>query len=318
MFLKKISYQERALGPAGSQTWQIDDLELGQINLIVGKNSSGKSRLVNLIGNLSQLVSGKLLPRYNSGSWVVEFERMKGEAKELQLYELEVKDQLIVREQFRVGKTQIMSRARDGSGFVLNRKNTEKVKYKVPEDQLMAVVRRDEIQHPYFDQLFKWGSSLCVYRFGSDFGRNNVTAYENPYVTTDRFSMSNFSDNPAHVFKKTLERFGDEYRQLILSDLSAVGYNCSDIVLTVIPTGIVIGLPPTQLAVKEVELNCFTTQGEMSQGMFRVLALAIQINANILWAQSLMLGRSLKPGDCPMIVIDDIGEGLDFTRSKVN
>lgn len=316
MFLKNISYKEQNDGPGGQQTWQVDDLALGQINLIVGKNSSGKSRIANLISNLSRLVSGKILPKYNSGIWNVEFERMKGEAKEPQFYYLEVKNRLIAREQFKIKNQKIMERSESGQGFVIRKSNSERVEYKVPNDQLMAVLRRDEIQHPFFNHLYEWGESLCLYRFGSDFGKANVAIFDAPYSPHENFAMSDQVDQSAHVFKTTLARFEEPYREMILSDLREVGYNCEAVLLTPL-TGISLGgPPPIVLSVKEADLNCLTGQYEMSQGMYRVLALSIQINANILWTQSRMVGRTPKIGDSPMIVIDDIGEGLDFSRSK--
>ncbi|MFM7714099.1 MAG: ATP-binding protein, partial [Microcystis sp.] len=38
--------------------WRIDGCQLGNINLIVGKNASGKSRIVKSIYKLSELLSG--------------------------------------------------------------------------------------------------------------------------------------------------------------------------------------------------------------------------------------------------------------------
>ncbi|KAF0249339.1 MAG: hypothetical protein FD167_1256, partial [bacterium] len=57
------------------------------------------------------------------------------------------------------------------------------------------------------------------------------------------------------------------------------------------------------LYVKEKDLLGITDQGSMSQGMFRVLSLLTQVN---------YLQMTGKP---TCILIDDIGEGLDFDRS---
>jgi hypothetical protein len=67
----------------------------------------------------------------------------------------------------------------------------------------------------------------------------------------------------------------------------------------------VSGLPGelVGLYVKEKDLPGITDQHSMSQGMFRALSLLIQVN------YSRMTGKST------CILIDDIGEGLDFDRS---
>src|SRR5262249_44511398 len=68
-----------------------------------------------------------------------------------------------------------------------------------------------------------------------------------------------------------------------------------------------VNLPPSArlmcLSVKEKSLKAKTDQNVMSQGMFRVLALLIFTN---------YLTMAKKAG---CIIIDDIGEGLDFERS---
>ncbi|NJO94621.1 MAG: ATP-binding protein [Hydrococcus sp. RM1_1_31] len=61
---------------------------------------------------------------------------------------------------------------------------------------------------------------------------------------------------------------------------------------------------PEYLYVKEHDLAEMTEQIYMSQGMFRALSLIIQINYLLL------------AGKPSCILIDDIGEGLDFERSS--
>jgi len=63
-------------------------------------------------------------------------------------------------------------------------------------------------------------------------------------------------------------------------------------------------LPDFGLNVQEAELDDITDQMEMLQGMFRSLSLLVQLNYS-LWAEI---------PSC--ILIDDIGEGLDYERSK--
>ena len=58
------------------------------------------------------------------------------------------------------------------------------------------------------------------------------------------------------------------------------------------------------LNVKECDLDDTTDQREMSQGMFRAFSLLIQLNYSLL----------NKIPTC--ILIDDIGEGLDYDRSR--
>ena len=51
MSLKSISYTEFENDP---QHWKLDQCDFSQINLIVGRNATGKTRLMNVINSLSK------------------------------------------------------------------------------------------------------------------------------------------------------------------------------------------------------------------------------------------------------------------------
>lgn len=318
MLLRKLSYEENS---ENANNWRIGDVHLSNITLIVGKNASGKSRLLNVIDNLAKLVSGRLQQNFNSGSWKCQFERRKNKALEYQSYSLSLKNRIIDEESFDIGGQRVMSRQSSGAGFVIKKSNKSRVQYKVPENQLMAVVRRDEYQHPHFDHLHKWGRDLRYYRFGHDLGQNNflIIGPHDSAGGSQELALSNLVTNAAHVYWKTYERFKDAYKEAVLEDFRSIDFPCSDIKFGGAPISTLLfnGSPPMQLGVVEEDRKAPTYQNEMSQGMFRALAILIQMNANIFWTQSTKVGRKLELGDAPGIIIDDIGEGLDFSRARL-
>jgi AAA domain, putative AbiEii toxin, Type IV TA system len=109
------------------------------------------------------------------------------------------------------------------------------------------------------------------------------------------------------IFRLGKEELKDEFSNAIISDMKSIGYNISDI-STFNPTSPLSGLDEVLetiefLSVQEQELPTRTGQLMMSQGMFRALSLIIQVNYSLL----------AKKTSC--ILIDDIGEGLDFERA---
>lgn len=313
MYLKSIEYSEHMGAP---QAWAVKKLEFGNINLIVGKNSSGKSRVLNVINALAQALSGKS-PAFGTGTWTAEFDRLKGLQHEQQIYSVSYADGGVAHERFKIKSDLVMERGAAGDGYVMNRK-AGRVKYKVARDRLMAVMKSDQYQHPQFEHIQNWAANVCIYRFGTDFGKGTLAMQNQPSSTfqNDSFDMSGAVDNPPDVFIGTFEKFGQVFKEILLSDLNSIGYPCEDIGMLPVQNIRFGGISPLGLALKEYGLDCVTTQADMSQGLYRALALLIQFNANILWAQSKKVGRELVPGDSPMIVIDDIGEGLDYDRSK--
>lgn len=87
MFIKSLEYSE---SPGDPRSWKVTGLDFGNINLIVGKNASGKSRVISALFGLAQIVAGRIPPKFSSGKWKVIFERTKGQMIEEQLYILEL------------------------------------------------------------------------------------------------------------------------------------------------------------------------------------------------------------------------------------
>ncbi|MCH4878514.1 ATP-binding protein [Pseudomonas sp. TMW22090] len=313
MFLKKIEYSEHK---GTNMFWSIRGLHLGPINLIVGKNSTGKTRVINVISSLAHSVAARI-PAFNSAAWEAEFERYKGEAVESQAYYLSYKSQRVVHEKFTIKNQVVMERYETGEGFVLKKKGAERVRYKVEPQQLMAVVRSDPFQHPQFESLQRWGRGACTYRFGTEFGRGNLTMGNQPPL--DASSILDFSLMPedvSGVFLRTSERFGDALKRSVINDMAEIGYPCEDIALIPMAEINLNGIAALSIAVREKGLDLYVRQGDLSQGMYRALALLIQFNASVIWTQAAMVGRVPKLGDSPMLLIDDIGEGLDHERSR--
>ncbi|MNM47153.1 hypothetical protein D3C81_581160 [compost metagenome] len=313
MYLKSLTYHEHEYSPT---SWALTKVNFGHITLLVGKNSSGKSRVLSVIASLAGMIAGRL-GGFSSGTWEATFTRPKGAAEEKQFYNVSIVDGRVVTEVFRIKNETVLRRDESGDGFVVRRNTDKRVQYKVDPNQLMAVLRSDAYQHPQFDLLKRWAKSTCVYRFGSEFGKMNFSGSNaSPPDPSSVLDVSALVDSPSHVFFTTKERFKIEYRDAVVRDMNAIGYDVEDISLIPVGGFSVNGSSPMALAIKEKSLKCYVAQDAMSQGLYRALAIIVQFNANIFWTQSAMVGRQPQLGDSPLILIDDIGEGLDHERSR--
>ena len=91
MKLSAISYSEHAGDP---REWKLDRLVLGDINLLVGKNATGKTRTLNIVNGLSNLLSGQRR-ELTQGDWKTEFFHDNSGFH----YKLKIKDLAVVSEQ---------------------------------------------------------------------------------------------------------------------------------------------------------------------------------------------------------------------------
>jgi AAA15 family ATPase/GTPase len=294
--------------------WRVEECRLGPTNLIVGKNASGKSKIVRTIYTLSELLSNSrsLLPQAKSSEWHLLFD-IDGSDEKTE-YILKIEKGLVIKEKLIIGSKRnepVLDRDESGQGTIFAEELSQNIRFQTDPTELAVVKRRDSIQHPFLENLYQWSSSLRFYEFGTQLGKNLMalipSAMELLKNKTD-FKDYNFV---VGIFVIGKQEIGEPFIQAILSDMREIGYKLSGIG-TKVPSLInpdisAVDSPdklPQFLYIEEEDLTSLTEQSEMSQGMFRALSLFIQINYSLL---------ASKPS---CIVIDDIGEGLDYQRSS--
>ncbi len=296
MILKSIKYSQYE---NTSKSWILEEFELGKINLVVGKNATGKTKTLNIIKGLADLVCGDRKLIFNSGSYEARF----CNDDEIQ-YFLSYENAKIQKELLIVAGEKLLSRGPEGKGTIKAIELGQEMSFQSPENELACVTRRDSIQHPFFESLYEWGKSTIHYQFGSSLGKDVLTLF----VKKDKDLDVNIKDTgKVSVFlKKGIEKYGDIFKDNIISDMESINYHIEDVGLAVIH-GILINDSENNniegIFVKEKDLKDVTTHIELSQGMFRALSLLIQLNYSELESAP----------SC--IMIDDIGEGLDYERS---
>jgi hypothetical protein len=165
--------------------------------------------------------------------------------------------------------------------------------------------KRDAIQHPFLEGLAKWAEGQRIYAFGSSMGKDTV------FLSND---IVNINVDPRDMnsviglYIKGEREFGQDFRKRIMNYMESIGYELSNIGVTPDPNNMTFmphagNINGLVLYIGEKNSKTPIFQLDMSQGMFRALSLIIQITYNTLKHLS------------TTILIDDIGEGLDFERS---
>lgn len=280
--------------------WHLHSTSFGQINLIAGKNAAGKTRILNVINNVAQSLSGTRRAPYKHVKFRIDFTDDPGIEHR---YELEFKDSEIKRERYVVDNKILVDRKESGEGQIRAEEIGKWMSFQAPATELAAVNRRDKIQHPFFENLFDWARSVSHFSFATNQERTTLLAISaNKEKKTSEVSQP---ENAGAILRKALEEHEREFKELLFEDLRKLDYHCEDVGLDV-PDDLVAmgGSPPLGIYLKEHDLGSRTSQLNMSDGMFRALSLLIRLNYAVL----------TKKRAC--ILVDDVGEGLDFSRSK--
>ncbi len=337
MRLDKFEYKYM---PGLTIGWKIEDCEFNNINLIVGKNASGKSTIVQKIYIISELLtkSGLLKSSAIDEEWYLFFDTDNPNKKTEYLLKLE--NGYVIEERLVIGGNLLLERKKkykgdetiEGEIWAEELKN--KIRFQTPKTELAVVARRDKIQHPFLEDIYQWAYSLRFYEFGSQLGKNSISRistdrhYEKPggftLIPSDQELINNTSlkdyNNVVKIFLIGQKEFSQDQDQnfikMIIDDMNKIGYDFEEIKAEIpmspylrdssLDEDFVTNLNnvPYYLFVKEKNVQAWTEQSQMSQGMFRALSLIIQINYSLL----------ANNDNC--IIIDDIGEGLDYERAS--
>jgi energy-coupling factor transporter ATP-binding protein EcfA2 len=304
MKLQKLSFVEF---PGQPPEWKFDDFTLGQINLVVGRNSVGKSRLLSVISNFGKMLTGEIKePPYDG-----RFEALFSEDQNTWTYDVKYDHSEIVHETLIYNGKDVLMRGKGGIGQI-DAKNFEdkevRMRFKTPLRQLGVVSKRDSFQHPYLDGLYEWGHALRHFQFGSEMGPHNLAialAVKGLNVEIDEKNTSSL----VPIYDLAIRQpYGEELKQTVMADMETLGYHITELGIRKPAYNAGMGTLMGDfvgLCAKEQELDVMTDQPNMSQGMFRTLSLLIQTTHYMM---------SNKSG---CILIDDIGEGLDFERSCI-
>ncbi len=273
-------------------------LTFGDVNLIVGKNASGKSRTVDAIRHIADLFSGDVklsvinASGYGSAEYQMQFDDNGTPIK----YQLSFADGKILQEVLIVAGDEKLNRV---EGTLWYEEVGRNLKFQT-DDDILSISKRDKEQHPFFEALYLWGENLSHYRFGRQLGKNTLISDMNAIRDDDKVDLKD-GDDVAEIFIRGKRVFPDTFVSTILSDMESISYPLKSIEAGRVKS---IPFPAYGLNVQEIDLSDITDQREMSQGMFRALSLLVQLNYSLL----------SKTPSC--ILIDDIGEGLDYDRSK--
>ncbi len=297
MSLVKISYSEFENEP---RYWAISDATFSNINLIVGKNASGKSRLLHVTYSFAQVITGKRIPHEPSKFSAViiindrEF-----------FYEIEFEGGAVISELLKVNGKEKLVRRKDGEGSLFYEAKGEAIEFTQPKHSIAVVNRLDEKQHPFLVELHQWACAVVMYEFGSDFGKSQVMGL-NEVAAFMNSPESKRLDNPnnlAKTYTAAYDMFGENFDKAIIADMKELGYSLNDVGSANLQEITKFPIPALGMFIIEDDIDFKNPQTHISQGMYRALALIVNLN---LCAFS---------KNKQVILVDDIGEGLDYERA---
>lgn len=301
MRLETISYSQFEGEP---QSWELAKVQFGRINLLVGLNAAGKTRTLNVIAGIAKLLSGRLPLTFESGRYEMRISSGDSDSTPLD-YSLAYRAREVTFEQLVEGNLIRLERGADSEGTLAFEDVKEPLAFRIPKNQLAALNKRDSIQHPYLEALNEWATCVNHLRFAKEVHAVSSAASNFPMeAITQLDPMSNMGSAVIAGEKE----YGSAFTDFVVEKMNEIGYPVETLGLLEMQAqsaeGVKVSTPLRMVYVKERDLQCVTNQFEMSQGMYRALSALVHLRLALLRNTSVSL------------LIDDIGEGLDFERAS--
>ena len=256
--------------------WELTEMNsLKLTNLLVGKNAAGKTRIIRALQNVTSYMRMESF-LFQEGFFKAKMQFANIEDANWWLtYMFEIEKGDVKAEQLIVcGKTLIK---RDAQKALLRGDVINP-----PKDKLVAQVRRDKEEYPDVEALMEWAEGVIAISC-SDI---------NPYTI--------LNGRPGYInpipFSALVEILSKEDKKTVIDEAKRLGYDLTDIALVNANSELKL------VAVIERNIQNGILDFQLSSGMIRVLYILC------------FLEYVKHEKTYSMLLIDDLGEGLDYSR----
>jgi AAA15 family ATPase/GTPase len=291
VILTKFGYSEFE---GTKKQWILKPFAMNRINLFTAKNAIGKTRTLNAVYILRFVISKSLT--FSDVQYTAEF----SDHKSIYKYSLALAGVNVTTEHLSIDGIDYITRNSDGRGKIYNDTRDKPTEFQLPKNYL-ALSKRDIQQYQYLERIHEWSQNIVFYSFGSSMNQEKG-------IKTD-VEIYGISDIISEVFLVGYLEFGKKFQSTVLSLMNGLGYNLTYIDVLALKhqesRQKTISSPYTEykLIAGEGDRSTDIIQKDMSQGMFRALSIIIHLTYHDMMKTPIT------------ILIDDIGEGLDFDRS---
>ncbi len=269
MKLHQVSYH--------TENFNFDSLNLKNNNLIVGRNAIGKTRVINALHHIGQIILGKVDLQTHL-SFTLEFNTKEGMALLYQLHWNESR----LEEKLWLGKQQLIERTQSNA-FIYNHLTQNKEEIFPPETKIILQSTRDLKKYPWIEKIQLFIQNSQGIRFG------NIT----PQTGAVEAGIIHTHAKIAWMYQKLKPPMQEKVlmqMQKLQFAVNAISYNeWTDTLM----------IEDKNQDQKRVQIPLF----KLSQGMHRSLSTLI------------LLAYLTQENKIQLLIVDDLGEGLDYMRA---
>ena len=258
------------------QGWELTELShLQSVNLLVARNATGKTRTIRALQNVTSFLQMKQT-FMNIRSFEATLKFGKVENPNWKMdYSFKINEGVVEKEELIVNGAVLIKRTKAIAKYENKRINP-------PSEKLVVQIRRDKDLYPEIELLMLWAEGVTAVSC-SDINPFTILGVGN------LINLYNFSD--------LVDALSPSEMKKVLSTAKELGYNIASIKTLEATRGIRI------VQLKEISISNELVDMQLSSGMLRTLYL-------LCFVSIIKHNKNLS-----LLLIDDMGEGLDYRRS---
>lgn len=256
--------------------WELTEMSSLKItNLLVGKNASGKTRTIRALQNVTNFLQMKPIV-FGSAEFKAQLSFMNPQLDGWRMtYSFEISKGKVAFEQLIV------------DGKVLIKRNEKKTTFmggiiNPPSEKLVVQVRRDKAAYPDVEALMEWAEGVIF------ISCSNI----NPFTLLLGSASTIINPRP---FSSLIDMLSKRDKSEVIKTARRLGYDIQDL------STVKAGNDMKIVAVRERYVREDILDYQLSSGMMRVLYIICFL-------------ACVKYDKHSMLLIDDLGEGLDYIR----
>jgi energy-coupling factor transporter ATP-binding protein EcfA2 len=300
MTLKAIKYSETN---SNAHKWSTNYFTLNNLSLVTGKNAEGKTKILKFIYEISNLLSGEApIPEIYG-----QYELTLSNHQQKIQYSIKFGNKQIIQEKIELDNKTVLIRNLDLAEITdcIDKKSKEKIN--LDHKTISTMDQKISDLLPILRDIRNWGKSVTYYNFN---GEASKRINYDDLVNKNELSPIDIYDNnekTVKMFQAGQKKFGVVFLKNIKADMKKIGYHLDQIstinikeLFKDVDTKINVEI----FFVKEKDIIKPIYEYELSQGMLKSLCLIIELNYFQLEQKS------------NIILLDDLGQGLDFERTS--
>lgn len=279
---------------------EIEEIALKELNLFVGKNANGKSTLLSYIQLIAEVLKGDTGATSNVGiidNFGIAFQDNSHKLEYNLNREISTAEKVLIIKEYLKYNDKFIVRRDNVKTTIENMLGTLN-EIEPPDDKLTIHIRRDKKEYPYFEELINWAENTYFIDFSAtkikDFYSNSLVSKLLQKIKINEDFNYGYESIVAYYYKQLCA----QQKTIVKDSINNIGFNVLDIEVLEVEHLTY----PLELAIFEENKRGVGSIG-LSSGMKRTIYL-------IIYLEYLIAKKT--PAT---LLIDDLGEGLDYERS---